>query len=291
MKKLISLTVAAAALAVGSAVVSAQGHGGGGARDGAYGSRHGGGGRANVPAGGWQRTAAQHNGWHGGNHGHWHGGYGGWRRGWYGGYGPRIGFYGAPSVWIGAPYPYYSPYPVYAPPYPVYADQGPMVYVERPPIRAEPPPPTYAPPPVAAATPQPVQPVPQDDVFERYTLSARELFEFDRAVLRMPQPKLDEIAAVLARNPQINHVQITGYTDRIGTDSYNLKLSQRRADAVKSYLVGKGVAAIRLTAVGRGKANPVVECNQTSRPALIKCLEPNRRVEVEQITVERRIRS
>jgi OOP family OmpA-OmpF porin len=156
------------------------------------------------------------------------------------------------------------------------------------PVYAEPPPPTYAPPPVAAAP----QPVPQDDVplLERYTLSARELFEFDRAVLRMPQPKLDEIAGVLMRNPQIHRVAITGYTDRIGTDSYNLKLSQRRADAVKSYLVGKGVAAIRLTAIGRGKANPVVECHQTSRPALIKCLEPNRRVEVEQITVERRIR-
>jgi OOP family OmpA-OmpF porin len=121
------------------------------------------------------------------------------------------------------------------------------------------------------------------------TLSARELFDFDKATLRLPQPKLDEIAEVLKRNPQIDRVQITGYTDRIGTDAYNLKLSQRRADAVKAYLVKKGVAPTRLAAIGKGEANPVVECRDTKKQAeLIKCLEPNRRVEVEQITVERR---
>src|SRR5258706_4999074 len=141
---------------------------------------------------------------------------------------------------------------------------------------------------VSPPAPPPPQSSPRP-ALERMTLSAQELFDFDKATLRLPQPKLDEIAEALKRNPQIDRVQITGHTDRIGTNEYNLKLSRRRADAVKTYLVKKGVAATRLVTVGKGEANPVVECRDTKKQAeLIKCLEPNRRVEVEQITVERR---
>lgn len=125
--------------------------------------------------------------------------------------------------------------------------------------------------------------------FEKITLSATELFEFNRAELRMPQTKLDEIARALKSDDQNNNVVISGYTDRIGSDSYNMKLSQRRADSVKNYLASQGVPAARLSAVGKGKSNPVVVCTNKKRPALIKCLEPNRRVEVEQITIERRV--
>lgn len=139
---------------------------------------------------------------------------------------------------------------------------------------------------IAAPPPPPPPPPPR---FEKYTLSATELFEFDSAQLRMPQPKLDEIASALGNNTEVNDVVITGYTDRIGSDKYNQKLSERRAAAVKDYLTSKGVAANRLSAQGKGEADPVVVCTDKKLPVLIKCLEPNRRVEVEKITIERRV--
>lgn len=150
----------------------------------------------------------------------------------------------------------------------------------------EPTPSVVATPPVAVAPAPTPAPPPR---FERVTLAATELFEFDRSDLRMPQPKLDEIAAALARSPQMSNITVSGHTDRLGSEAYNMKLSQRRADTVKAYLIGKGVAANRLNAVARGESSPVVQCNDKNRVALIKCLEPNRRVEVEQIVIERRV--
>ncbi|MDB5910338.1 MAG: flagellar motor protein MotB [Massilia sp.] len=159
---------------------------------------------------------------------------------------------------------------------------------------APPPPPPPPPPPAAVVvveqvpTPPPPPPPPPPR-FEKVTLSATELFDFNSATLKMPQPKLDDIAAALIADPTITDVQITGYADRLGSAKYNLKLSQRRANAVRDYLIAKGVDASRLKAVGKGKANPVVQCHQKKRAELIECLAPNRRVEVEQITVERRV--
>lgn len=87
----------------------------------------------------------------------------------------------------------------------------------------------------------------------------------------------------LNQNAQVNSVVISGYTDRIGAASYNLKLSQKWADAVKQYFLEMAIAANRLTAIGKGESNPVVECFDKRRPALIACLAPNRRVEIEKI--------
>ena len=154
-----------------------------------------------------------------------------------------------------------------------------------PPRPVEPAPAVVAPPPVAPPPP----PAPPPPRFEKVTLSATELFAFNSATLNGPQPRLDEIAAALSADPSITDVDINGYADRLGSSKYNLKLSERRANAVRDYLVAKGIAPERLKAYGKGEANPVVTCTDKNRAALIRCLEPNRRVEVEQITVERRV--
>lgn len=154
------------------------------------------------------------------------------------------------------------------------------------PVMAPAPAPVVETPPPAPA-PAPVAPPPAR--FEKITLEATKMFQFDKAELIMPAPRLDEIAAALQADPSITNVDITGYTDRLGSEQYNLKLSERRANAVRDYLVSKGIDGSRLNAYGKGEANPVVTCNQKKRAELIACLEPNRRVEVEQITIEKRV--
>ena len=154
----------------------------------------------------------------------------------------------------------------------------------------------YVPVPVAQVTPpvavmpQPTPtPPPAPSRIERYTLSATELFAFDSATLQGNQQKLDEIASALRSSGAQGNIVITGYTDRLGSDAYNQKLSERRAAAVKTYLSSKGIEANRLTAQGKGETNPIVTCTETNKAQLIKCLEPNRRVEVENFTAERRL--
>ena len=140
-----------------------------------------------------------------------------------------------------------------------------------------------APAPAPAPMPKPAQRM------EKIVLSDTSLFAFNSDVLKTPQPKLDEIANALTKNAGVSNVVIAGYTDRLGSTKYNQKLSERRANAVKNYLVSNGVDAGRLNAEGRGESSPVKECKDKKRSALIKCLEPNRRVEVEQITIERKV--
>ncbi|ATQ78195.1 flagellar motor protein MotB [Massilia violaceinigra] len=152
------------------------------------------------------------------------------------------------------------------------------------------PPPAPTPPPAVTPPPEPVAPPPPAPArFEKITLTATELFAFNSATLNVTQTRLDEIAAALQADPSITDVDITGYADRLGSEQYNLKLSERRANAVRDYLVAKGIDGARLKAYGKGEANPLVTCTDKRRADLIKCLEPNRRVEVEQITIERRV--
>jgi OOP family OmpA-OmpF porin len=77
-----------------------------------------------------------------------------------------------------------------------------------------------------------------------------------------------------------------GHTDHFGSDAYNQKLSERRAAAVKTYLVSKGIDANRVYTEGKGEKNPVTKPGQCPGPKskkVIECLQPDRRVDIELI--------
>lgn len=117
------------------------------------------------------------------------------------------------------------------------------------------------------------------------SLSTDALFTFNQGgigdIKQSGKVKLDKLAKTIIDNGNRTHLSVTGYTDRIGSDAYNLQLSQLRANAVAQYLVLKGVKTKLISTKGLGEINPVVTCSKKSRKALIACLAPNRRVEVE----------
>jgi OOP family OmpA-OmpF porin len=92
-----------------------------------------------------------------------------------------------------------------------------------------------------------------------------------------------EILSKLAQVQKLELVLVTGHTDPIGTQQYNQKLSERRADAVRDYLVSKGVPKDKIETLGMGKTQPIpgLVCNQKSLKEKIACFAPDRRVEVE----------
>ncbi|VTU08348.1 major outer membrane protein [Actinobacillus indolicus] len=129
-------------------------------------------------------------------------------------------------------------------------------------------------------------PVAPEVVTKNFAFSSDVLFDFGKANLKPAAAQaLDaahtEISGLGLANPA---VQVNGYTDRIGKDASNLKLSQRRAETVANYIVSKGVNPANVTAVGYGEANPVTgnTCDAVKgRKALIACLAPDRRVEIQ----------
>lgn len=150
-----------------------------------------------------------------------------------------------------------------------------------------------APAPVAAAVPEPTPPAPPPPpppppppVPKRVSFSADSLFDFGKANVK-PAGKLalDGFAAE-AKSAQFDVITVTGHTDRIGSHAYNLKLSTRRAEAVKAYLVeNAGIPAGKVSARGVDGDDPVTkpgQCVGRKRTAkLIACLQTDRRVDVE----------
>ncbi len=135
------------------------------------------------------------------------------------------------------------------------------------------------PPPVAAA-PAPVEPAPAEIAAiepqrEPINISERAGFDFDQAVLRAEdKQRLDAAVAQLKTMPEDATIQVTGYTDSIGSEEYNRDLSMRRAQAARDYLVSNGVTENRIVLSGMGESNPIASNDTAEGRAM------NRRVEV-----------
>jgi OmpA-OmpF porin, OOP family len=107
-----------------------------------------------------------------------------------------------------------------------------------------------------------------------------ETFPFDRyALTEAAKARLDrDVIGKLADCASVEAIVIEGHADRIGSQQYNQKLSERRADSVRSYLVGKGADRDKIETIGMGKTVPAKFCpDSKKRSELIACLAPNRR--------------
>ena len=140
--------------------------------------------------------------------------------------------------------------------------------------------------PAIVAAPEPV-PAPAPIVQARCdfaaTFAAEQNFEFDRAELtNIAKKRIDEeIINKLVSCNKVDIIVVTGHTDRLGSQQYNQKLSDRRAEAVSTYIKSKNVSA-PVDTVGAGETQPVKSCNdKMARNKLIVCLAPNRRVVIE----------
>ena len=115
------------------------------------------------------------------------------------------------------------------------------------------------------------------------TLETEALFDFDRSAVRPDgRDKLDKLAGGM-QGVQYDAILVVGHADRIGTTTYNQRLSERRAEAVKQYLVSKGLPANKIKAEGRGELDPAQDasaCKGLRKQKLIACLQPDRRVDV-----------
>jgi OmpA-OmpF porin, OOP family len=139
---------------------------------------------------------------------------------------------------------------------------------------AAPAPAAVAPSAPAAAAPAPA-PAPQPPAATKVTYAADAFFDFDKAVLKPEgKAKLDDLVGKV-QGINLEVIIAVGHTDSVGTDAYNQKLSVRRAEAVKAYLVSKGIEKNRVYTEGKGEKQPVAD-NKTAEGRA-----KNRRVEIE----------
>jgi OOP family OmpA-OmpF porin len=117
-------------------------------------------------------------------------------------------------------------------------------------------------------------------VMKEMALDTSTLFAFDSDKLTSEGMAAIDRLVSDAGGKAAGQITVTGHADRIGNDDYNMKLSERRANSVASYMAAKGVPSDSISASGRGESEPVVECADSNWKALVDCLAPNRRVVV-----------
>jgi len=117
---------------------------------------------------------------------------------------------------------------------------------------------------------------------EKLTLSGDVLFNFDSDQLTLEGRRaLDRVVEAFHETDQPTSIFVAGYADRFGSEQYNLRLSQARAETVGSYLISQGVERSSLNTEGRGELDPIVVCpGEMATPSMKECLKPNRRVEM-----------
>jgi OOP family OmpA-OmpF porin len=169
--------------------------------------------------------------------------------------------FGPTPVWTEGCHAYVAPVAQYVAPAPQYVAPAPAPF----PVAA-----------AAAVTPLPV--------YEKVAFNANIFFDSDRSALRQAgRDSLDEFVRKI-QGLDAESITATGYSDRMGDDAVNQALSQKRADAVKAYLVTKGVASHRVLTGAKGESRPSTfagECKDANNAKNVACMQSDRHVLVE----------